>query len=431
MAGNGNGNEKKSDRQSTSRSPLSSPSPPPLPHRNTSRSPDRDTPSEKSLSRSNSKHKERHDKRQDAEENVGERSFTKKGNLTIIICKDFTRGRCRRSPLDCKYAHPPPSVAIEEDKVTVCYDSLRDRCSRGLTCRYYHPPPHIRLLMQEASGIQPSPAPLGFQVDAIRPPNLLFGPLGLQHPLPVLTSPHSVKSVTKPSIEVCRDYVRGRCSREADECRYAHHPPTAGEGDYTIVCQDYLRGKCERDSCRYFHAPEHLRSRIKDLPVGPAITVNSGRYHSGLGAANAYPTAFYEHQAAKRMRIDDSSGGRRPRGPAAHQYGAPLFQVPPLAGRPFVSPPMLRSSAVSDQDRLPVCRDFQKNKCSRDSTCKFVHPEPHTQVVDNYVTVCRDFQRGKCIHEPCRFYHLSNKSGNRKNENDVDFQSSPLPDVRL
>ena len=36
------------------------------------------------------------------------------------------------------------------------------------------------------------------------------------------------------------DFVRGRCTREADECRYAHHAPTAGEGDSVIVRADYL-----------------------------------------------------------------------------------------------------------------------------------------------------------------------------------------------
>lgn len=31
------------------------------------------------------------------------------------------------------------------------------------------------------------------------------------------------------------------------------------------VCQDFLRGKCERDACRYLHPPDHLRSRIRDV----------------------------------------------------------------------------------------------------------------------------------------------------------------------
>lgn len=37
----------------------------------------------------------------------------KRQSLTVPICKDFVRGRCSRSNLDCRYAHPPPIVALD------------------------------------------------------------------------------------------------------------------------------------------------------------------------------------------------------------------------------------------------------------------------------------------------------------------------------
>ena len=37
------------------------------------------------------------------------------------------------------------------------------------------------------------------------------------------------------------------------------------------VCAVHLRGKCERDSCKYFHAPWHLRSRVKDVSFLPSF----------------------------------------------------------------------------------------------------------------------------------------------------------------
>ncbi|KAH9308075.1 hypothetical protein KI387_035986, partial [Taxus chinensis] len=265
------------------------------------------------------------------------------------------------------------------NKVTVCFDSLRDRCVRGITCRYYHPSPRICVSLQEAAGIQPTTVPLGHQVDAIRSANLFYGPTGVRHPLQVLTPQSSVKTTSRPSLEVCRDYVRGRCSREADECRYAHHAPTAGQGDYVTVCADYVRGKCERDSCRYFHAPAHLRSRIKDVPAEPSATFNPVSYNLGIDAAYAFRPSAYDQQPVKRMRIRDNADEYPSRGLASQQYGAQIFQVPAVGGPQLVSPPVLQSSEAADEDRLPVCRDHQKNKCSRDSSCKYAHPEPHTQ----------------------------------------------------
>lgn len=325
-------------------------------------------------------------------ENAAEPKASKRNHLTVEICKDFIKGRCRRSPSDCKYAHPASSVAIEENKVIVCFDSLRDRCSRGSTCRYYHPSPAIHMSMQEAAGIQPSPAPLGHRVDA-----------------------------------VCKDFVRGRCTREADECRYAHHAPTAGEGDSVIVCADHLRGKCERDSCKYFHAPCHLRSRVRDVAVGPAATLNSPLNNPNMVAAYAFPSSFYNQQVLKRMRTGDYAGDPHSWG-LTQQNGAPIFHGPSIVGPPLVrlTPPLLQSSDLvpsprlqsseaTDEDRVQVCRDFLKSKCARNSSCKYAHPEPQTKVVDNYVTVCRDFQRGKCKRESCRFYHSSKKYGNERN----------------
>lgn len=360
-------------------------------------------------------------------DNAAERKPGKRNHLTVEICKDFFKGRCKRSPSDCKYAHPASSVAIEENKVIACFDSLRNHCSRGSTCRYYHPSPAIHMSMQEAAGIQPSPVPFGHQVDVIRPSNIFLGPRGQPHPLPVLGSSSSFKNMTKPLMEVCKDFVRGRCTREADECRYAHHAPTAGEGDSVIVCADHLRGKCKRDSCRYFHAPEHLKSRIRDVVVGPAATLNSACNSPNMGAAYAFPSSFYDQQVLKRMRTGDYAGDPHSWG-LTQQSGAPIFHGPSIVGPPLVrlTSPLLQSSAVvpslrlqssevNDEDRVQVCRDFLKSKCARYSSCKYAHPEPQTKVVDNYVTVCRDFQRGKCKRESCRFYHSSKKYGNERN----------------
>ncbi|KAL2622323.1 hypothetical protein R1flu_002528 [Riccia fluitans] len=310
----------------------------------------------------------------------------KRLSLTVPICKDFVRGRCSRSPLDCRFAHPPPTVALDglREVVTVCFDSLRDRCIRGPVCRYYHPPPHLRTLLQEAAGIEIAPQ-LGYQPDSIRSPhNIVLGPTRLLAPPISVHGPVSIKALTRPSIEVCRDFVRGRCSRDAEDCRFAHHNRTGGDGEYVIVCQDFLRGKCERDACRYLHPPDHLRSRIRDIPVGPTpLAVD--RYDPGAFDAqlNNYAASLYEHQAAKRMRIEEHAGERHRRcSPCpffSAGHGTAIYSAPaPLLV--FHS----QSRAFHDQDKLPVCRDFLHKNCSRDTTCRYVHPERHTEVIDNH-----------------------------------------------
>eukprot|EP00249_Psilotum_nudum_P018242 c26708_g1_i2 orf=735-1145(-) len=98
----------------------------------------------------------------------------------------------------------------------------------------------------------------------------------------------------------------------------------------------------------------------------------------------------------------------------------PISSLAPPAPPPSQLPPATAfwaPSAITDQDKLPVCRDFLRDKCSRSMACRFVHPEPYTQVVDNYVTVCRDSLRGRCKREQCRFYHPPTKSASKQDNN--------------
>ena len=41
--------------------------------------------------------------------------------------------------------------------------------------------------------------------------------------------------------------------------------------------------------------------------------------------------------------------------------------------------------------QLEVCREYQRNKCSRsDTECKFAHPHAHVEVQNGKVTACFD-----------------------------------------
>jgi hypothetical protein len=64
--------------------------------------------------------------------------------VVVQVCREFQRGACKRAEPECRFAHPPPSVAAHDDGcVTVCMDAVKGRCVRD-PCRYFHPPLHLQ-----------------------------------------------------------------------------------------------------------------------------------------------------------------------------------------------------------------------------------------------------------------------------------------------
>ncbi|XP_068685375.1 muscleblind-like protein 3 isoform X1 [Montipora foliosa] len=209
--------------------------------------------------------------------------------LLVEVCREFQRGTCSRTEDECRFAHPPPHVLIQNGKVTACFDSLKSRCHRD-KCKYLHPPKHIKAQMENNGRFlqQQQQQQLAFQQQAFAPlaqqmlanPSFIpTWPLSvpasngtyLQHPVAFLpdaaalaTPTHSRRLDKSDKLEVCREFQRGLCSRE--ECRYAHPPGhvsvDSSDGMIT-VCMDFMKGRCQRDTCRYFHPPGHLQGRVR------------------------------------------------------------------------------------------------------------------------------------------------------------------------
>lgn len=65
--------------------------------------------------------------------------------LTLEVCREFQRNKCTRSDTECKFAHPPPHVEVQNGRVTACFDSIKGKCQRKEPpCKYLHPPQHLR-----------------------------------------------------------------------------------------------------------------------------------------------------------------------------------------------------------------------------------------------------------------------------------------------
>ncbi|XP_064197611.1 muscleblind-like protein 1 isoform X3 [Anguilla rostrata] len=233
--------------------------------------------------------------------------------LTLEVCREFQRGTCSRSDVECKFAHPAKSCQVDNGRVIACFDSLKGRCSRE-NCKYLHPPPHLKTQleingrnnliqqknmamlaqqMQLANAIMPGtqlqPMPM-FSVapslasspsaGAFSPylgpmsPSLMqaemmpSGPMLVtgSPPMPNTAASAHQKLMRTDRLEVCREYQRGNCSRGETDCRFAHPADSTmiDTNDNTVtVCMDYIKGRCSRDKCKYFHPPAHLQAKIK------------------------------------------------------------------------------------------------------------------------------------------------------------------------
>nr|XP_034328833.1 muscleblind-like protein 3 isoform X16 [Crassostrea gigas] len=65
--------------------------------------------------------------------------------LTLEVCREYQRNKCTRTDTECKFAHPPPHVEVQNGRVTACFDSIKGKCQRkDPPCKYLHPPQHLR-----------------------------------------------------------------------------------------------------------------------------------------------------------------------------------------------------------------------------------------------------------------------------------------------
>jgi muscleblind protein len=65
--------------------------------------------------------------------------------LQLEVCREYQRGQCSRTDHECKFAHPPAHVEVQNGRVTACYDSIKGRCQReNPKCKYFHPPQHLK-----------------------------------------------------------------------------------------------------------------------------------------------------------------------------------------------------------------------------------------------------------------------------------------------
>ena len=45
--------------------------------------------------------------------------------LTLEVCREYQRNKCTRTDTECKYAHPPTHVEVQNGRVICCFDFIK------------------------------------------------------------------------------------------------------------------------------------------------------------------------------------------------------------------------------------------------------------------------------------------------------------------
>ncbi|XP_039517205.1 muscleblind-like protein 1 isoform X1 [Pimephales promelas] len=240
------------------------------------------------------------------------------------------------------------------------------------------------------------------------------------------------------TLEVCREFQRGTCSRSDAECKFAHPAKSCQvENGRVIACFDSLKGRCSRENCKYLHPPPHLKTQLEINGRNNLIQQkNMAMLAQQMQLANAImpgsqlqPMPMFS--VAPSLANNASAAAAAAAAAAFNPYLGPVSpglmsaEIMPntqmlMAGNPGVASmpsaanaAAAAASAVAAQkllrtDRLEVCREYQRGNCSRGETdCRFAHPSDSTMIdpSDNTVTVCMDYIKGRCSRDKCKYFH--------------------------
>ncbi|KAM6342103.1 muscleblind-like protein 2 isoform 2-T2 [Podargus strigoides] len=221
------------------------------------------------------------------------------------------------------------------------------------------------------------------------------------------------------TLEVCRQFQRGTCSRSDEECKFAHPPKSCQvENGRVIACFDSLKGRCTRENCKYLHPPTHLKTQLEingrnnliQQKTAAAMLAQQMQFMFPGTPLQPVPTFPVGPTIGTNTAISFAPY-LTPVTPGVGLVPTEILPTPPVIvpGSPPVSVP---GSAATQKllrtDKLEVCREFQRGNCARGETdCRFAHPADSTMIDtnDNTVTVCMDYIKGRCMREKCKYFH--------------------------
>ncbi|XP_074887310.1 muscleblind-like protein 1 isoform X2 [Buteo buteo] len=252
------------------------------------------------------------------------------------------------------------------------------------------------------------------------------------------------------TLEVCREFQRGTCSRPDTECKFAHPSKSCQvENGRVIACFDSLKGKdsrnegktrlaglkssdvatvigslppnyslpvagikgtsrrkskvtgrCSRENCKYLHPPPHLKTQLEINGRNNLIQQkNMAMLAQQMQLANAMmpgaplqPVPMFS--VAPSLATNASAAFNPYLGPVSPGLvPAEILPTAPMlvTGNPGVPVPAAAAAAAQKlmrTDRLEVCREYQRGNCNRgENDCRFAHPADSAMIDTNDNTV--------------------------------------------
>ncbi|XP_042314760.1 muscleblind-like protein 1 isoform X3 [Sceloporus undulatus] len=255
------------------------------------------------------------------------------------------------------------------------------------------------------------------------------------------------------TLEVCREFQRGTCSRPDTECKFAHPSKSCQvENGRVIACFDSLKGRCSRENCKYLHPPPHLKTQLEIngrnnliqqknmamlaqqmqlanamMPGAPLQPVNhmpqTFQKRGGEGSAYFIDTdSIYQYQTLKREECSPSGT------PGSVLVCAPLhepmFSVAPslatnasTAFNPYLGPV---SPGLVPAEILPTGPMLVAGNPGVPVPAAAAAAAQKLMRTDR-LEVCREYQRGNCNRgeNDCRFAHPADSAMIDTNDNTV------------
>ncbi|KAK6195148.1 hypothetical protein SNE40_000631 [Patella caerulea] len=335
--------------------------------------------------------------------------------LTLEVCREFQRNKCTRTEQECKFAHPPPHVEVQNGRVIACFDSIKGKCQReNPKCKYLHPPQHLReqLLQNGRNNLILKNLQLQAAASTLHPyvpaPGMIpFAPPYMNTmPSAVNFNPYMNASInmTVPSgVSDGGSYISQQIPGGVIPTQIQHTQQKVARPDrlepqvVEVLTAGKKRPRDPADDLVLGAFPNmvpHIkRLAVTDSKSGIPVYQPSSM---GMGAA-------YQHATMMQLQQQPYIPVTYPLviAPAETVVKAPAYPIPSNATSVdyFDENKQLR-------DTLPVCRDFKAGQCDRPQ-CKYIHlQEENVEVTDGKVVVCRDSVRGKCQRPLCKYYHI-------------------------
>ncbi|XP_018058650.1 PREDICTED: zinc finger protein 36, C3H1 type-like 3 isoform X4 [Atta colombica] len=253
--------------------------------------------------------------------------------LQLEVCREFQRNKCTRPDTECKFAHPPANVEVQNGRVTACYDSIKGRCNREKPpCKYFHPPQHLKdqLLINGRNHLALKNALMQQIQQGLTPGQTLV--------------PGQVPAVEAPAPPAPHHHLQQQIQQQL----LATHA--------FMATNPYLTGMPQVSNT---YSPYFAPSPIMPAIMGPADPTGVG---SPLGVVPQTVAMPQKMPRTDRLEVcREFQRGACKRGETECRFAHPLETV-----------------QANEDGSVTVCMDAVKGRCNRDP-CRYFHPPLHLQ----------------------------------------------------